>query len=149
MTEVLSTTTQKGAERGIRRATTLRVRDFVVLISCFAAVLVLLLVTGSIGLIESAAALIAAGAVAWAYYVGSATVLPASAVVDGAADSIAPGPSAASIPLKALPLPAFEIDFDGRIIALSEGATHVLFDLDDDLNAALGKFISERVGRAA
>ena len=38
---------------------------------------------------------------------------------------------------------------DGRIIALSEGATHVLFDLDDDLNAALGKFISERVGRAA
>jgi two-component system phosphate regulon sensor histidine kinase PhoR len=70
MTEVLSTTTQKGTERGVRRATTLRVRDFIVLISCFAAVLVLLLVTGSIGLIESAAALIAAGAVAWAYYVG-------------------------------------------------------------------------------
>lgn len=126
MTEVLSTTTQKGAERGVRRATTLRIRDFIVLVSCFAAVLVLLLVTGSIGLIESGAALIAAGAVAWAYYVGSATVLPASAVVDGAADNVVPGPSTASIPLKALPLPAFEIDLDERIVAFNAEAEDIL-----------------------
>jgi two-component system phosphate regulon sensor histidine kinase PhoR len=126
MTEALATTTQKGAERGVRRATTLRVRDFVVLLSCFAAVLVLLLATGSIGFIEAAAGLIAAGAVAWAYYVGSATVLPASSVTDGAADSIVPGPSAASIPLKALPLPAFEIDLDERIVAFNAEAEDIL-----------------------
>ena len=86
------------AQKGVRRATTLRVRDFVVLISCFAAVLILLLVTGSIGMIEAVVALIAASAVAAAYYVGSANVLPASTAADGAPASIVPGPATASGP---------------------------------------------------
>jgi two-component system phosphate regulon sensor histidine kinase PhoR len=114
------------ARKGVRRATTLRVRDFVVLMSCFAAVLLLLLVTGSIGLIEAVVALIAASAVAAAYYVGSATVLPASNAADGAPASIAPGPATASIPLKALPLPAFEIDLDERIVAFNAEAEDIL-----------------------
>jgi two-component system, OmpR family, phosphate regulon sensor histidine kinase PhoR len=115
-----------GARKGVRRATTLRVRDFIVLVSCFAAVLILLLVTSSIGLIEAIVALIAAGAVAAAYYVGSATVLPASAVADGVPASIVPSPSTASIPLKALPLPAFEIDLDERIVAFNAEAEDIL-----------------------
>ncbi|MEZ6011090.1 MAG: ATP-binding protein [Hyphomonas sp.] len=114
------------AQKGVRRATTLRVRDFVVLISCFAAVLILLLVTGSIGMIEAVVALIAASAVAAAYYVGSATVLPASTAADGAPASIVPGPATASIPLKALPLPAFEIDLDERIVAFNAEAEDIL-----------------------
>ena len=122
MSEVLANSVRKG----VRRATTLRVRDFVVLVSCFAAVLVLLLVTGSIGLIEAVVGLVAAGTVAAAYYVGSATILPASAAVDGVPASIVPGPSAASIPLKALPLPAFEIDLDERIVAFNAEAEDIL-----------------------
>jgi len=114
------------AQKGVRRATTLRVRDFVVLISCFAAVLILLLVTGSIGMIEAVVALIAASAVAAAYYVGSANVLPASTAADGAPASIVPGPATASIPLKALPLPAFEIDLDERIVAFNAEAEDLL-----------------------
>ena len=114
------------AQKGVRRATTLRVRDFVVLISCFAAVLILLLVTGSIGMIEAVVALIAASAVAAAYYVGSANVLPASTAADGAPASIVPGPATASIPLKALPLPAFEIDLDERIVAFNAEAEDIL-----------------------
>jgi len=115
-----------GTRKGVRRATTLRVRDFIVLVSCFAAVLILLLMTSSIGLIEAIVALIAAGAVAAAYYVGSATVLPASAVADGVPASIVPSPSTASIPLKALPLPAFEIDLDERIVAFNAEAEDIL-----------------------
>jgi len=122
MSEVLA----NGARKGVRRATTLRVRDFIVLVSCFTAVLILLLVTGSIGLIEAIVALIAAGAVAAAYYVGSATVLPASAVSDGVPASIVPSSSTASIPLKALPLPAFEIDLDERIVAFNAEAEDIL-----------------------
>ena len=37
----------------------------------------------------------------------------------------------------------------GRIIAVSDGATHVLFDMDDDQDAALGRFIGDRAGQAA
>ncbi len=37
----------------------------------------------------------------------------------------------------------------GRIIAVSDGATHVLFDMDDDQDAALGRFIGDRAGHAA
>jgi two-component system phosphate regulon sensor histidine kinase PhoR len=126
MSDALITAAHKGTQKSVRRATTLRIRDFIVLISCFAAVLLLLLVTGSIGVIEALAALIAAGAVAAAYYVGSATVLPPSAAADGVPANAAPGPSTASIPLKALPLPAFEIDLDERIVAFNAEAEDIL-----------------------
>lgn len=126
MSEAAATAAQKGVQKGVRRATTLRVRDFIVLVSCFAAVLALLLLTGSIGFIEAIVALIAASAVAAAYYVGSATVLPASAAADRVPASIAPSPATASIPLKALPLPAFEIDADERIVAFNAEAEDIL-----------------------
>jgi len=126
MSDALVNAAQKGTQKSVRRASTMRMRDFVVLVSCFGAVLALLLITGAIGLIEAIVALMAAGTVAAAYYVGSATVLPATVAADGAPASIMPNPAAAAIPLKALPLPAFEIDLDERIVAFNSEAEDIL-----------------------
>jgi len=126
MSDALANAAHKGTQKSVRRVSSMRMRDFVVLVSCFGAVLALLLVTGAIGVIEAVVALVAAGTVAAAYYVGSATVLPATVAADGAPASIMPNPAAAAIPLKALPLPAFEIDLDERIVAFNAEAEDIL-----------------------
>ncbi|MEZ5947195.1 MAG: ATP-binding protein [Hyphomonas sp.] len=92
----------------------------------FATVLLLMLVTGATGPLEAIAGVLAAAAVSAAYFVGSAVISPPDAETDGVAASLPPSPAISVIPLKSLPLPAFEIDLDGRIVAFNAEAEDVL-----------------------
>ncbi|MCA8900684.1 MAG: two-component sensor histidine kinase [Hyphomonas sp.] len=122
MSEALTMHGRKDA----RRKSSRRIRDFVMLQGCFAAVFLLLMVTGSIGIVEAIAAMLAAGAVSAAYYVGSSAVSPPDVGSEMAVASLPAGPAASVVPVKALPLPAFEIDLDQRIIAYNAAAEDIL-----------------------
>jgi two-component system phosphate regulon sensor histidine kinase PhoR len=116
-----------------RGGTSRRARDFVVLGSCFAVVLILLAITGEVNFIVALAAIVVLASIAFAYFVGSASFLP----VGNAANmpSVPEGKRRldSALLLRALPLPAFEVDDDKRIVAFNEPADMIL-RLDGRIN---------------
>ncbi|MCA8898606.1 MAG: hypothetical protein H6847_12485 [Hyphomonas sp.] len=123
MSEALSAGSRN---KPVRRTRSLRARDFVVLCASFIAILLLMLVTGAVGLVEAVAGAMAALAVTAAYYVGSAAVTLPDTEAESATANLPPGPAASVVPLKSLPLPAFEVDLDQRIVAFNDEAEEVL-----------------------
>ena len=111
--------------QGRRRSMTRRAKDFGVLVLTASGVLLVLAATSPLGMIEALAAIFVIGSVEAAYYVGSAALRPE------------PGPQiAADLPsreslamaeiLAALPLPAFEVSADERIVAFNTAAAAFL-----------------------
>lgn len=115
-----------GARDSARKAMTRRARDFVTLVASFAVILFLMWVTGAVGLVEALAALLVAGSVALAIYVGTATVLPLNPRFSAEPAAVPPEAKEPTVLLKALPLPAFEIDDEQRIVAVNEEAEYIL-----------------------
>ncbi|MBU1288460.1 MAG: hypothetical protein KJ871_12125, partial [Alphaproteobacteria bacterium] len=110
-----------------------RARDFFILGFCFCGVLFLLAATGELDFVVAFAAMAVLASVAFAYFVGSAAFLPV-----GTISRAAPAPDIArrlySVQLlRALPLPAFEVDGDRRIVAFNESADLIL-RLDGRIN---------------
>ena len=113
---------QQGPRAGLSR----RARDFFILGFCFCGVLFLLAATGELDFIVAFAAMVVLASVAFAYFVGSAAFLPvrstartqAPATVNRRLDSVQL--------LRALLLPAFEVDGDKRIVAFNEHADLIL-----------------------
>ncbi|KCZ92718.1 sensor histidine kinase [Hyphomonas johnsonii] len=110
-----------------RSALTRRARDFVVVGLCFSAVLFLLAVTGELGWIEAITAFAVSVSVVVAYYVGSAAFLPVSSP-SGPQSTSPEGPQDQAIAqvLQALPLPALEVDLEGRITGFNPPADMIL-----------------------
>ncbi|MFN4184143.1 MAG: sensor histidine kinase [Hyphomonas sp.] len=109
-----------------RQAMTRRARDFAVLVLATGTVMLILALTGSLGLIEALTAMFVIGSISAAYYVGSAAMQvppgPVKAVEASGRDGIA----IAEL-LAALPLPAFEVSQDQqRITAFNEPAAAFL-----------------------
>ena len=104
-----------------RQSMTRRTRDFAVLVLTTGTVMLILALTGSLGLIEALTAMFVIGAIAAAYYVGSAAMqVPAPAKPLEA--SRREGMAIADF-LSALPLPAFEVSRDEqRITAFNQPA---------------------------
>ena len=129
MSEVLSATDRANTRRYLQR----RARDFVTLVACMAGVLAVMWVTNAVGMIEAVLALLVFASITTAYYVGSATVLPNGNNAEKTGTDPAPPQEKPTILLQALPLPAFEIDEEERIVAMNEEAELVL-RLDDRSN---------------
>nr|WP_290915995.1 ATP-binding protein [Hyphomonas sp. 34-62-18] len=108
-----------------RQSMTRRARDFAVLVLTTGTVMLILALTGSLGLIEALTAMFVIGAIAAAYYVGSASMrVPAPAKPLEA--SRREGMAIAEF-LSALPLPAFEVSRDEqRITAFNQPAAAFL-----------------------
>ncbi|MFN4023400.1 MAG: sensor histidine kinase [Hyphomonas sp.] len=104
---------------------TRRGRDFAVLVSTTGTVLLILVLTGALGLIEGLAAVFVIGSVAAAYYVGSAASRPAAGPAP-ATDTTARDNALVADLLAALPLPAFEIGADERITTFNPPAATFL-----------------------
>ena len=104
---------------------TRRARDFAVLVLTTGTVMLILALTGSLGLIEALTAMFVIGAIAAAYYVGSASMrvpAPAKPLEASSRDGMA-----ISDFLSALPLPAFEVSRDEqRITAFNQPAAAFL-----------------------
>ncbi|KCZ48409.1 sensor histidine kinase [Hyphomonas pacifica] len=114
------------AKEAAKRALTRRARDFVTLVACFGAILFLMWLTGAVGLIEAFAALLVAASVAMAVYVGTASILPISPRFAIEPTTTVPELHDSTVMLDALPLPAFEIDDEQRIVAFNEEAEFIL-----------------------
>ena len=108
-----------------RPSMTRRARDFAVLVLTTGTVMLILALTGSLGLIEALTAMFVIGAIAAAYYVGSASMrvpAPAKPLEASSRDGMA-----ISDFLSALPLPAFEVSRDEqRITAFNQPAAAFL-----------------------
>ena len=129
MSEVVSATKRETAHRNLRR----RARDFVTLVACLGGVLAVMVITNAVGLIEAIFALLVFASIATAYYVGSVSVLPhRSGAVTAGNDPVTPEEKP-TILLKALPLPAFEVDEEERIVAMNDEA-EVVLRVDDRSN---------------
>lgn len=104
-----------------RQSMTRRTRDFAVLVLTTGTVMLILALTGSLGLIEALTAMFVIGAIAAAYYVGSAAMqvpLPAKPHEASGREGMAIADF-----LSALPLPAFEVSRDEqRITAFNQPA---------------------------
>jgi two-component system phosphate regulon sensor histidine kinase PhoR len=111
-----------------RRSMTRRTRDFSVLLGTTGLVLLLLVVTGSLGPIEALSAMGVIASISVAYFVGSAARVPQT-VSDNWAEP-APPTAAEAGPglLTALPLPALEIGPGQKIMAFNRAADE-LFQL--------------------
>ncbi len=111
--------------RPLRHTMTARARDFAVLAAAVSAMLFLLAATGSLGLVEAVSGILVFASFAAAYFYGSAAFLPPrprapppeppASVLGGAGDV-----------LSALPMPAFEVDGSGKIIAFNDAADMLL-----------------------
>lgn len=108
-----------------RRAMTRRARDFAVLVTTTGIVLLVLALTGALGVIEGLTALFVISSVSAAYYVGSAALRPAAGPVI-AADTTARDNALVGELLAALPLPAFEISAEARITTVNPPAATFL-----------------------
>jgi len=113
-------------KRSTRTALSRRARDFVTLVCCFSFILLLMWLTGAVGLIEVIAAILVVVSVATAVFVGTATVLPISPRLAAEPLSNVPKVPESAILLDALPLPAFEVDDDQRIVTMNEEAEFIL-----------------------
>lgn len=109
-----------------RRSMTRRRKDFSVLVLTTSAVMFILVLTSSLGLIEALTAMFVITSVAAAYYVGSAGMqAPPPALVP--ADLAIRDSSLTADLLVALPMPAFEVSRDEqRIITYNEAAAAFL-----------------------
>ena len=114
------------AKQSARSALSRRARDFITLVCCFGFILLLMWITGAIGLIEAIAALLVAMSVATAIFVGTATILPISPRLSVEPALVQPNIQESAILLDALPLPAFEIDDEQRIVTMNEEAEFIL-----------------------
>lgn len=114
------------ARQSARSALSRRARDFITLVCCFGFILLLMWITGAIGLIEAIAALLVAMSVATAIFVGTATILPISPRLSVEPALVQPNIQESAILLDALPLPAFEIDDEQRIVTMNEEAEFIL-----------------------
>ena len=113
-------------KRSTRTALSRRARDFVTLVGCFSFILLLMWITGAVGLIEVIAAILVVVSVATAIFVGTASVLPLSPRLAVEPLSTTPKTPESAILLDALPLPAFEVDDDQRIVTMNEEAEFIL-----------------------
>lgn len=108
-----------------RKSMTRRAKDFSVLVMTTGAVMLSLLATGSLSLIEALVAMFVIGSVAAAYYVGSAAMQRPTATSTVAAPGKREGEVVSDL-LAALPLPAFEISEDARIVTFNTSAASFL-----------------------
>lgn len=105
---------------------TRRAKDFSILVGTTGMVMLILVLTGSLGWIEALSALFVLSSVATAYYVGSAS-LRTPAGTQRPADASAREAVTAGDFLSALPLPAFEVSRDQqRIVSYNEPAAGFL-----------------------
>ena len=102
-----------------------RARDFAVLGSCFALVLLLLAITGEVNFIVAVAAIIVLASIVFAYYIGSSSFLPVGEASPQPVPEEKRRLDSAQL-LRALPLPAFEVDDDKRIVAFNDPADMIL-----------------------
>lgn len=112
--------------RRARQSMTRRTRDFAVLVLTTGSVMLVLALTGSLGLIEALTAMFVIGSIAAAYYVGSAAM---QAPVPAVSKAEASGRDELPVNdlLSALAQPAFEISRDEqRIVAYNEPAAAFL-----------------------
>jgi two-component system, OmpR family, phosphate regulon sensor histidine kinase PhoR len=108
-----------------RRAFSRRAFDFSILVGCFAAVLGVLSAFGFLGALQAVTASALMASLAAAYFAGSSVSAP-EAETPVAAETAAPRAPDTDRVLQALPLPAFELDRDGRIIAFNAPADAVM-----------------------
>lgn len=102
-----------------------RARDFVFLGSCFVLVLLLLAITGEVDFIVAVAAIIVLTSIVFVYFIGSSSLLPVGDAGTPSAPEEKRRLDSAQL-LRALPLPAFEVDDDKRIVAFNEPADMIL-----------------------
>ncbi|MFN7056636.1 sensor histidine kinase [Hyphomonas sp.] len=114
--------------QGARQPMTGRARDFIVLGGFASAVVIVLALTTPLGLLEAIMGAIVISSVALAYYVGSASHPPTAASSPSAAAGRSDTATIAAV-LGALPMPAFEIDREQRVI-LWNAQANALFKLD-------------------
>ena len=114
------------AKRSARSALSRRARDFITLVCCFGVILFLMWITGAVGLIEAVTALLVTMSVATAIFVGTATILPLSPRLAVEPTRSPPNRQDSAALLNALPLPAFEIDGEQRIVTVNEEAEIIL-----------------------
>ncbi len=112
-----------GPDNEPRRAMTRRRRDFIVVLASFAAILTVFVLLQRLGLIEALSALAVAVSFAVAYFVGSASSAPPAASASRAPET--PEVSRQRV-LNAIPLPAFELDSEARIVMTNTQAAAVL-----------------------
>jgi two-component system, OmpR family, phosphate regulon sensor histidine kinase PhoR len=103
-----------------------RARDFIILGLCFTAVLALLAATGELSPVVSLAALAMLVSVAIAYFAGTAAFLPVSRQAPAPVMADSAGRLDSRQLLNALPLPAFQVDADGRIVSFNAAADLIL-----------------------
>lgn len=99
-----------------------RLRDFVTLAAGMVCVLILLWVSGALGLVPALASAVAYLAVMLAYFAGSS---PQKLAPETPPENQLPAPLLDPL-LRALPLPAFEIDVEGRIAASNQPAAKII-----------------------
>ena len=112
--------------KGPRDAVSRRARDFIMLGLCFTGMLALLAMTGELRPVVALAALAMLTSVAIAYYAGTAAFLPVSRQAPAPAKAESAGQLDSQQLLSALPLPAFEVDAEGRIVAFNAAADLIL-----------------------
>ena len=112
--------------KGPRDAVSRRARDFIMLGLCFTGVLALLAMTGELNPVVALAALTVLVSVAIAYFAGTAAFLPVSRQAPAPAKAESAGQLDSQQLLSALPLPAFEVDAEGRIVAFNAAADLIL-----------------------
>lgn len=101
---------------------TRRTRDFTVLLGTTGLVLLLLVVTGSLGPIEALSAMGVIASVSLAFFVGSAARVPQTVSEDWSEPAPPPAAEAAPGLIAALPLPALEIGPGQKIMAFNRAA---------------------------
>jgi len=109
-----------------RVAVSRRARDFIILGLCFTAVLALLAATGELSPVVALAALAMLVSVAIAYFAGTAAFLPVSRQAPAPVMADSAGRLDSRQLLNALPLPAFQVDADGRIVSFNAAADLIL-----------------------
>ncbi|MFT5775053.1 sensor histidine kinase [Hyphomonas sp.] len=112
--------------KGPRDAVSRRARDFIMLGLCFTGVLALLAVSGELNPVVALAALAMLISVAIAYFAGTAAFLPVSRPASAPVIADGAGRLDSRQLLSALPLPAFEVDAEGRIVAFNAAADLIL-----------------------
>ena len=112
--------------KGPRDAVSRRARDFIMLGLCFTGVLALLAMTGELNPVVALAALTVLVSIAIAYFAGTAAFLPVSRQAPAPAKAESAGQLDSQQLLSALPLPAFEVDAEGRIVAFNAAADLIL-----------------------
>jgi two-component system, OmpR family, phosphate regulon sensor histidine kinase PhoR len=112
--------------KGPRDAVSRRARDFIMLGLCFTGVLALLAVTGELNPVVALAALAMLVSVAIAYFAGTAAFRPVNRQAPAPVMAEGTGQLDSRQLLSALPLPAFEVDADGRIVTFNAAADLIL-----------------------